>query len=607
MNTQKAILLSMASIMGIGAWAYKPAGDRMLTTWGENLNPAAVHQEYPRPQMKRGEWQNLNGLWEYAIAPRNNAEPKKFDGEILVPFAPQSALSGVGRDVTADDAIWYRRSFRVPRDWKGKRVMLNFGAVDWKTEVWVNGVKAGTHTGGYTPFSLDITPALNNGDNTLTVKAWDPGQTVKHPIGKQHDVAETIWYTNQSGIWQTVWLEPVSAAHIARLKLTPDIDRRILTVEAIASDAPDALVEATLTDGNGHRISAKGYANMPFELPMPRDAVLWSPDTPQLYPLEVRLLSNGKTVDKVDSYTAFRKFSIGQCDNGNVRLMLNDKPLFHFGPLDQGWWPDGLYTAPSDEALRYDLEKTKDLGFNMVRKHIKVEPARWYAHCDSLGLIVWQDMPSIDGYPPAGVWDMPRYKIGPEMEYSDWEKQNYYKEWAEIIDFVYNSPSVGVYVPFNEAWGQFDTVKTAEWTKAYDPTRLVNPASGGNNFPAGDILDWHHYPDPVMFARDPERANVVGEYGGLGLVVPGHRWNNGDVFQYAGFPDADALCDEYEVQAENLLRLVPQGITAGVYTQTTDVENEINGLMTYDRKVVKFDEPRIRRINRRIVNCLNGK
>ena len=391
------LLISLGIAMDMLAW--KPAGDRMLTTWGENLNPAAVHQEYPRPQMKRGEWQNLNGLWEYAITPKNNVEPKKFDGEILVPFAPQSALSGVGRDVTADDAIWYRRSFRVPRDWKGKRVMLNFGAVDWKTEVWVNGVKAGTHTGGYTPFSLDITPALNNGDNTLTVKAWDPGQTVKHPIGKQHDVAETIWYTNQSGIWQTVWLEPVSAAHIARLKLTPDIDRRILTVEAIASDAPDALVEATLTDGNGHRISAKGYANMPFELTMPRDAVLWSPDTPQLYPLEVRLLSNGKTVDKVDSYTAFRKFSIGQCDNGNVRLMLNDKPLFHFGPLDQGWWPDGLYTAPSDEALRYDLEKTKDLGFNMVRKHIKVEPARWYAHCDSLGLIVWQDMPSIDGYP----------------------------------------------------------------------------------------------------------------------------------------------------------------------------------------------------------------
>lgn len=598
------LLISLGIAMNMLAW--KPAGDRMLTTWGENLNPAAVHQEYPRPQMKRGEWQNLNGLWEYAITPKNNVEPKKFDGEILVPFAPQSALSGVGRAVTADDAIWYRRSFRVPRAWKGKRVMLNFGAVDWKTDVWVNGVKAGTHTGGYTPFALDITPALNNGDNTLTVKAWDPGQTVKHPIGKQHDVAETIWYTNQSGIWQTVWLEPVSAAHIARLKLTPDIERKLLTVEAIVSDAPDALVEATLTDGKEHGISAKGYANMPFEMPMPQDAVLWSPDTPQLYPLEVRLLSNGKTVDKVNSYTAFRKFSIAKCD-GHVRLMLNDKPLFHFGPLDQGWWPDGLYTAPSDEALRYDLQKTKDMGFNMVRKHIKVEPATWYAHCDSLGLIVWQDMPSIDGYPPAGVWDMPRYKIGPEMEYSEWEKQNYYKEWAEIIDFVYNSSSVGVYVLFNEAWGQFDTVKTAEWTKAYDPTRLVNPASGGNNFPAGDILDWHHYPDPVMFARDPERANVVGEYGGLGLVVPGHRWNNGAVFQYAGFQDADALCNEYEAQAENLLRLVPQGITAGVYTQTTDVENEINGLMTYDRKVVKFDEPRIRRINSRIVNCLNGK
>ena len=599
------ILISLCIAGNAVAW--NPASDVMLTQWGESLDPAKVHQEYPRPQMKRGEWLSLNGLWEYAIIQRNAVEPKSYDGEILVPFSPQSALSGVGRDVTANDEIWYRRSFRIPHGWKGKRVLLNFGAVDWKAEVWINGVKVGSHTGGYTPFTFDVTPALDNGDNILIVKVWDPGQSVKHPIGKQHDTAETIWYTNQSGIWQTVWLEPVSAAHITRLKLTPDLDRKFLSIEVLTSVVPDALVDVTLIDGGGRRISAKGYANIPFELSMPEWAELWSPDNPKLYSLEVKLLLNGKVVDKVDSYTAFRKFSIAKCDKGNVRLMLNDRPLFHFGLLDQGWWPDGLYTAPSDEALRYDLEKTKEWGFNMVRKHIKVEPATWYAHCDSLGLIVWQDMPSIDGFPPAGVWDMPRYKIGPEMEYSEWEKENYYKEWGEIIDLVYNSPSVGVYVPFNEAWGQFDTVKTTEWTKTYDPTRLVNPASGGNNFPVGDILDWHHYPDPVMFARDPDRANVVGEYGGLGLVVPGHRWNNGEIFQYAGFADSDALCDEYEVQGENLLRLVQQGISAGVYTQTTDVENEINGLMTYDRKVVKIDEQRIRRINRRIVSCLNDK
>jgi len=599
------ILTSLCIALNAEAW--NPVGDGMLTQWGESLDPAKVHQEYPRPQMKRGEWLNLNGLWEYAIIQRNAVEPASYDGEILVPFSPQSALSGVGRDVTANEEICYRRSFRIPHGWKGKRILLNFGAVDWQAEVWLNGVKVGSHTGGYTPFTFDVTPALGDGDNILIVKVWDPGQSVKHPIGKQHDKAETIWYTNQSGIWQTVWLEPVSAAHITRLKLTPDLNRKLLSIEALSSVVPDALVEVTLIDGGGRRISAKGYANIPFELAMPEWAELWSPDNPKLYSLEVKLLLNGKVVDKVDSYTAFRKFSIAKCDNGNVRLMLNDRPLFHFGLLDQGWWPDGLYTAPSDEALRYDLEKTKEWGFNMVRKHIKVELATWYAHCDSLGLIVWQDMPSIDGFPPAGVWDMPRYKIGPEMEYSEWEKENYYKEWGEIIDLVYNSPSVGVYVPFNEAWGQFDTVKTTEWTKVYDPTRLVNPASGGNNFPVGDILDWHHYPDPVMFARDPDRANVVGEYGGLGLVVPGHRWNNGEIFQYAGFADSDALCDEYEVQAENLLRLVQQGISAGVYTQTTDVENEINGLMTYDRKVVKIDEQRIRRINRRIVSCLNDK
>ncbi len=594
-----AAILFLSAALTAAAW--QPVGGKMMTPWGENLDPQNVHPEYPRPQMKRADWQNLNGMWQYAITPKDSDRPAKMAGEILVPFAPQSALSGVGRSVTAADALWYERSFRVPAGWGKKRVMLNFGAVDWKAEVWVNDVKVGEHTGGYTPFSLDITPALKKGENTLVVKVWDPGQSLHHPIGKQHDVAESIWYTNQSGIWQTVWLEPVGEKHITRLKLTPDLDRGVLFVETFLNDSPDAVVEAVLTDRDGSKKTVKALASQTIEIPMPDNAVLWSPETPSLYPVSVTVYDNGKPVDKVDSYTAFRKFSIKRLDDRNVRLMLNDKPLFQDGPLDQGWWPDGLYTAPSDEALKYDLEKTRDWGFNMVRKHIKVEPATWYAHCDSMGLIVWQDMPSIDGF---GDWDGDKYREKPEAEYPQWAKDNYLKEWREIIDLVYNSPSVAVYVPFNEGWGQFDTPRIAEWTKEYDPTRLVNPASGGNNFHVGDILDWHNYPAPRLFAKDPLRANVVGEFGGLGMAIPGHRWNDGEIFQYAGYPDSEALSDAYVAHGQMLLDLVPHGATAGVYTQTTDVENEINGLMTYDRKVVKINEEKIRAINRAITGSL---
>ena len=595
-----AMLLSAT----LSASAWKPAEVNIMTPWGENLDPKNVHPEYPRPQMKRADWQNLNGLWQYAITPKDSAKPASFQGEILVPFAPQSALSGVGRPVTANDALWYERTFRVPSKWLKEHVMLNFGAVDWKAEVWVNDVKIGEHTGGYTPFSLDITNALKSGDNTLTVKAWDPGQSVKHPIGKQHDVPEIIWYTNQSGIWQTVWLEPVSKQHITRLKLTPDIDRKVLRVETFTTEAPDAVVVASLTNLDGSRITGKALASQAIEIPMPDNAVLWSPDTPQLYPLTVSLQQNGKTLDKVDSYAAFRKFSTARQPDGNIRLMLNNKPLFQLGTLDQGWWPDGLYTAPSDEALKFDIVKTKDLGFNMIRKHIKVEPATWFAHCDSLGMIVWQDMPSIDTFSP--VWEGWCYATKPELQYNKWEKDNYRKEWTEIMDFIYNSPAVGVLVPFNEGWGQFETVETANWTKEYDPTRLVNPASGGNNFMAGDILDWHHYPDPLVYARDPERANVVGEFGGLGLVVPEHRWSSGKVFEYVGFPDSKSLTDAYVLQMENLRKLIPWCVTGAVYTQTTDVENELNGIMTYDRKMMKLDEDRVREINKSIVNSLNN-
>ena len=582
---------------------WKPAGDKIKTPWGEQLNPKNVLPEYPRPIMERHEWKNLNGSWNYAITKKGEAAPGNYQGEILVPFAVESSLSGVGKRINEHQELWYQRTFDVPSSWKGKQILLHFGAVDWKADVWVNDVKVGEHTGGFTPFYFDITSALNKGNNQLVVKVWDPADRGEQPRGKQVERPEGIWYTPVTGIWQTVWLEPVAAQHIAHLKTTPDIDKKTVKVEVATNVCSPDKVEVKVFDGKN--LVAKGAAlnGVPVELTMPEDVKLWSPESPSLYDMEVTLYKDGKAIDQVKSYTALRKFSTHKDKNGITRLQLNNKDYFQFGPLDQGWWPDGLYTAPTDEALVYDLKKIKDFGYNMVRKHVKVEPARWYTYCDQLGLIVWQDMPN-GGRGPA-EWQMHKYYDGADAIRSAKSEANYRKEWKEIIDYLYSYPSIGVWVPFNEAWGQFKTPEIAAWTKEYDPSRLVNPASGGNHYTCGDILDLHNYPGPNLYLYDPTRATVLGEYGGIGMALKGHLWLADKNWGYVKFNTPEEVTNEYIKYADHLLELIKKGFSAAVYTQITDVEEEVNGLVTYDRKVIKVDEPKIKAINQKICNSLN--
>jgi len=583
---------------------WKPAGDKIKTPWGEQLNPKNVLPEYPRPIMERHEWKNLNGSWNYAITKKGEAAPGNYQGEILVPFAVESSLSGVGKRINEHQELWYQRTFDVPSSWKGKQILLHFGAVDWKADVWVNDVKVGEHTGGFTPFYFDITSALNKGNNQLVVKVWDPADRGEQPRGKQVERPEGIWYTPVTGIWQTVWLEPVAAQHIAHLKTTPDIDKKTVKVEVTTNVCSPDKVEVKVFDGKN--LVAKGAAlnGVPVELTMPEDVKLWSPESPSLYDMEVTLYKDGKAIDQVKSYTALRKFSTHKDKNGITRLQLNNKDYFQFGPLDQGWWPDGLYTAPTDEALVYDLKKIKDFGYNMVRKHVKVEPARWYTYCDQLGLIVWQDMPN-GGRGPA-EWQMHKYYDGADAIRSAKSEANYRKEWKEIIDYLYSYPSIGVWVPFNEAWGQFKTPEIAAWTKEYDPSRLVNPASGGNHYTCGDILDLHNYPGPNLYLYDPTRATVLGEYGGIGMALKGHLWLADKNWGYVKFNTPEEVTNEYIKYADHLLELIEKGFSAAVYTQITDVEEEVNGLVTYDRKVIKVDEPKIKAINQKICNSLNN-
>jgi hypothetical protein len=598
------IFLSLVIMISFSVQAqWKAQGDKIKAIWADNLDPNAVWQEYPRPLMQRGEWENLNGLWDYAVLPFGKSEPAAFDGKILVPFAIESSLSGVMKEVGSANELWYKRTFDIPQSWKGKSILLHFGAVDWRTEIFVNDIKVGEHQGGYTPFNFDITPYLiKTGKQKLVVKVWDPTDDGYQPVGKQAKQPEGIWYTSVTGIWQTVWIEPVPVEHITSIRTTPDIDHDRIRVEAILSNAlPSDWLEVKLKDGQTVVATSRIAAGQAGYLSVPSPK-LWSPDSPFLYDMEIALLRQGKTVDKVISYTAMRKFSTKRDEAGIVRLQLNNKDIFHFGPLDQGWWPDGLYTAPCDEALLSDIQKTKDLGFNMIRKHVKVEPARWYAHCDRLGIIVWQDMPS--GEKKRQEWQMTKYFDGREVGCSPEAEADYRAEWKDIIDFLYSQACIGVWVPFNEAWGQFKTKEIAEWTKSYDPSRILNPASGGNHYFTGDILDLHHYPQPRMYLYDPDRATVLGEYGGLGLPVEGHLWQADKNWGYVQFKSSKEVTDEYVKLANQLKDLIRTGFSAAVYTQTTDVEIEINGLMTYDRKVMKLDEVRLKQINTELCKSL---
>ena len=579
-------------------WA--PVGDRIMTQWGENLDPSEVLPEYPRPQMVRGEWMNLNGLWEYAITPAE-AEPDKMDGNILVPFAVESALSGVGRAVGENEALWYEREFIVPEEWAGQRVQLNFGAVDWKAEVYVDGAFVGEHTGGYAPFSFDVTDMLAKGKkHSLKVKVTDRTDKWFQPRGKQVSQPEGIWYTAVTGIWQTVWMEPVPASHIDSYYAVADIDEGTLAVTVDAALEDGDVVEVVLLADGAPVAKAEGR-EVTLAVPEMR---LWSPSDPYLYDLEIKVLRDGVAADAVKGYTAMRKISYAADKDGHKRMLLNNEPLFQYGPLDQGWWPDGLYTAPSDEALAFDIEKTKEMGFNMIRKHVKVEPARWYWHCDRLGMLVWQDMPSIADN-STNVWDNRTYENGTDTPVPDDAKANYYKEWGEIMSAFKVFPCIVTWVPFNEAWGQFDTEEVVKFTRAQDPTRLINYASGGNFVKcSGDVLDLHNYPHPEMYLYDKDYINVLGEYGGIGWPVEGHLWQPDRNWGYVQFKSADEVLDTYEKYADMLIDLIDDGFAGAIYTQTTDVEIEVNGLMTYDRKVVKLDMERLSAINRKVIESM---
>ena len=578
-------------------WA--PVGDHIITVWGENLDPADVHAEYPRPQMIREQWVNLNGLWEYAIAPIE-AVPEEMDGHILVPFAVESALSGVGRAVTENDALWYSREITIPKDWDGQRIILHFGAVDWKAEVYVDDRFVGEHKGGYTPFSFDITDVLGKGRrHTLKVKVTDSTDKWYQPHGKQVSDPRGIWYTAVTGIWQTVWMEPVPSSFVNSYYAVSDIDSGTLAVSVDAALADGDIVEVVLLADGVPVVEAEGR-EVTLHVP---DMKLWSPSDPYLYDIEIKVVSDGAIVDCVKGYAAMRKISSARDEAGHKRMLLNNKPLFQYGPLDQGWWPDGLYTAPSDEALVFDIEKTKEMGFNLIRKHVKVEPARWYWHCDRLGMLVWQDMPSTTY--GDNKWGNHAYGTGTDSKITQEGKDNYYSEWGEIIQDFKVFPCIVSWVPFNEAWGQFDTEAVVQFTRAQDPTRLINYASGGNfEKCSGDILDLHNYPHPEMYLYDPDYINVLGEYGGIGWPVEGHLWQPDRNWGYIQFKSADEVLDVYEKYADMLIELIDDGFAAAIYTQTTDVEIEVNGLMTYDRKVVKLDMERLNAINRRVIDSM---
>lgn len=594
-----AVMLLAAVAVSCNMVEWSPAGEHIMTRWGESLRPSTVHQEYPRPQMVRDSWLNLNGLWDYAITPASAEDSDCSDGKILVPFAVESALSGVGRAVTGDDALWYSRGFVIPRSWKDKRIMLNFGAVDWFAQVYVDGKFAGEHKGGYAPFSFDITDLLEDKRNhSLKLKVMDGTDKSWQPRGKQMLEPHGIWYTAVTGIWQTVWMEPVAATHVCSYNAVSDIDKGELRVFVEADLQDGDVCRVTLLDGDTAVASAEGTETL---LSVP-EMKIWSPDSPYLYGLEISILRDGKEIDMVKGYTAFRKISYAKDDSGHNRMMLNNEVLFQLGPLDQGWWPDGLYTAPSDESLKFDIEKAKEMGFNMIRKHVKVEPARWYWHCDRLGVLVWQDMPNT--YDNNGkAWNYHEFDKVDDSTFPEEGKSNYYHEWGEIVRSLRNFPCIVVWIPFNEAWGQFDTKSVAEFTRSMDDTRLIDYASGGNFYTdcCGDIHDLHNYPDPVLYLYDPDRINVLGEYGGIGWPVEGHLWQADGNWGYIQYKDADEVMNVYEKYALQLASLAEYGFSSAVYTQMTDVEGEVNGLMTYDRKVIKLDMDRLRKTNEYVI------
>jgi len=576
----------------------------VLTRWGRDLDPDRPLPEYPRPQLVRPDatWQNLNGRWRYAFA--GEQRPQEWDGEIVVPFSPETVLSGVGRQLQPDEWLWYRRTFTPPAPPRGGRVLLHFGAVDQSCTVWVNGVEVGRHTGGYLPFTLDMTEAVAGGSEaTLDVRVRDVSETGPHARGKQRLDRGTIWYTAQSGIWQTVWVEVVPAAYVAGLEITPHLEQGVLEV-VVSAGSTTTLVEpaeTTVVVRDGGRVVAEesGRAGTPIRLTIP-DARPWSPDDPHLYDLEITL-GTGEDRDRVSSYAAMRSLGIGTDEGGRRRFLLNGSPILHLGVLDQGYWPDGLLTPPSDEAMVHDITTMKSLGFTMLRKHVKIEPLRWYHHCDRLGVLVWQDMINGGGRYRHLVANLPATR---PVRIPDRLHRLYFRgdaaaraefrdEVRRTVALLRNAPSVVLWVPFNEAWGQFDANQVAEEVKALDPTRPVNHVSGWIDQGGGDVKSFHSYLRPFRMPgrlrrRRERRAYALGEYGGYSLKVAGHDWSTRE-FGYRHFETADDLAAGFvALHREQIEPALAQGLAATVYTQLSDVEDELNGLLTWDREVLKI-------------------
>jgi beta-galactosidase/beta-glucuronidase len=572
------------------AVAQAPAAP-LLTRWAADVDPQHVLPEYPRPGLVRERWLSLNGYWEYAIRPSGTQPPEAFDGRILVPFPLESTLSGVGQALSPTQTLHYRRNFSLPQDWRGGRLLLHFEAVDWKATLRVNGKLIGEHSGGYDPFSFDITDALRDGDEQqLELSVEDPSDSASQPRGKQVLNPGSIWYTATSGIWQSVWLEPVAMSYISGYTAQSDLPGAKLALTVNAAGAPGGLRVKVRVMQDGRCIAEQsGAAGETLQVPI-ADPVAWSPRNPFLYGLQLELVRGGLCIDSAAGYCGMRDVRLGRDAAGKVRILLNGVPEFQSGVLDQGFWPDGLYTAPTDAALKSDIETLKALGFNMLRKHVKVEPRRFYYWCDVLGIWVWQDMPS--GFASAlspGEQSRPTESVASQFKL----------ELERMIAEHINHPSIIVWVPFNESWGQHDTEGITQLIRRLDGTRLIDSASGWVDYGVGELQDLHNYPEPKVPPQEGQRALVLGEFGGLGLRVDGHMWTGQD-WGYATPGSAEQLLAQYRSYYEQLWWMAGElGLCAAVYTQLTDVETEVNGLLTYDRAVVKMDEAALARINAR--------
>lgn len=589
------VLLNM-SFLSLAQSGWQPVTPQLPTRWSSSVSPSNALPEYPRPQLVRNQWQSLNGLWEYAITEKDKPAPPKFEGKILVPYCIESALSGVKKTVQPDQILWYKRKFNNPGNPGNHRILIHFGAVDWRATVWINGKERGTHEGGYGNFTIDITDAVKKGNNEVVVKVCDPTDQGPNPHGKQVLNPKDIWYTPVTGMWQTVWLETVPATYIRNIKLTPDIDQSTLTVHYdLRDNGKNYFIQAT--SGSIQETVPASAGSVQLKIP---DARLWSPNDPYLYDLTVKIILDGKVIDEVKSYFGMRKVEIKKDAQGHDRIFLNNQYVYNLGVLDQGFWPDGIYTAPTDEALAFDIKAIKAMGFNTIRKHIKREPDRWYYHCDKLGMIVWQDM------------------VNPSFNLTAKAGRAFESESKESIEQLYNHPCITTWTLFNEKWGQYDQERLTKWIKQLDPTRLVNGHSGEflyvneklrspspDAYIESDMTDVHSYPDPMNAFRMDGKARVLGEFGGIGVFIPDHQWNTKSAWGYINVTPSQLL-GKYTIMNQHLKLLEKEGLSASIYTQPFDVEVEQNGLMTYDREVIKIPFDELRKIHSLLVPTANN-